>query len=354
MESIYCRICWNTARWKRPTGDACLLETRGNKKPEKQSWVRKTGFGHEEWLFNFDWEINGHHYSYLQPMKSPKFKGATYRIITYTINEIGRYFVAEIQKCSVISEDESREIYRIYEENGWLETMRGQIGNVLGKMKEANFMPYSDPLELLNTSNSGGLFNIKFATKDVHFFFYLSHMLAHIPRNHILYRSSWYKPHFISSGICDQELERIKKKAESYIMAQRFSPEKEIILKHNEIQNGLAKYLNDREFRVATERNYVDLQIIENDGLYFFEVKSYANARQCMRIALGQLIEYQYYSSENVKHLFIVGESRATPSDIKYVNFLNNKFKLPISYICFDTKSCVIDKGGSCIHSRLL
>jgi hypothetical protein len=34
--------------WKAPTGEARRYETPG-------SYVSKNGFGHEEWLFNFQW-----------------------------------------------------------------------------------------------------------------------------------------------------------------------------------------------------------------------------------------------------------------------------------------------------------
>lgn len=47
MDKKYARICWNTASWTRPSGDARNLEV--------DSYVNMNGFGHEEWLFNFDW-----------------------------------------------------------------------------------------------------------------------------------------------------------------------------------------------------------------------------------------------------------------------------------------------------------
>ena len=44
----YCRICWNTRNWREPTAEASKLE-------KGDSYVRSHGFGHEEWLFNFQW-----------------------------------------------------------------------------------------------------------------------------------------------------------------------------------------------------------------------------------------------------------------------------------------------------------
>ena len=60
-----CRICWNTEQWRRPSGTAAAIETG--------SYVHEHGFGHEEWLFNFEWMIDGHRFAFLQPInKSTK------------------------------------------------------------------------------------------------------------------------------------------------------------------------------------------------------------------------------------------------------------------------------------------
>jgi len=54
----YCRICYNSNGWRRPTGTAD--ETT-------DSYYAKHGFGHEEWLFNYEWCIDGFKYAFLQP-----------------------------------------------------------------------------------------------------------------------------------------------------------------------------------------------------------------------------------------------------------------------------------------------
>ena len=60
MAKYTVRICWNSKGWVFPLGEAKELEAG--------TYVARFGFGHEEWLFNFAWLIDGYHYSFLQPV----------------------------------------------------------------------------------------------------------------------------------------------------------------------------------------------------------------------------------------------------------------------------------------------
>lgn len=93
----YCRICWNTKKWKQPTGEAEKLETG-------KSYVAENGFGHEEWLFNFSWLLTGGHfagntpylYGFLQPIGKyySKYKGKIFSALLYTSPDGKCLFVA--------------------------------------------------------------------------------------------------------------------------------------------------------------------------------------------------------------------------------------------------------------------
>ncbi len=75
----YCaRICWNSQGWIFPTGEAKELEKKG-------SYVNRSGFGHEEWLFNFAWLIDGYHYAFLQPVSDAfkKFSGEVIDVLLF-------------------------------------------------------------------------------------------------------------------------------------------------------------------------------------------------------------------------------------------------------------------------------
>jgi len=60
MSDRYCRICWNTRAWRAPSASAS--------DSEKGSYVARHGFGHEEWLFNYEWCIDDFRYGFLQPI----------------------------------------------------------------------------------------------------------------------------------------------------------------------------------------------------------------------------------------------------------------------------------------------
>jgi hypothetical protein len=51
-ERYIARVCWNTRNWVRPSGDAPLVE-------HADTYASTNGFGHEEWLFNFAWLLDG-------------------------------------------------------------------------------------------------------------------------------------------------------------------------------------------------------------------------------------------------------------------------------------------------------
>jgi len=79
VKDKYVRICWNTLGWRMPSGEAPPIEAK--------TYVANHGFGHEEWLFNFEWLINGYRYGFLQPIGKyyDRYKGKTCSILMYTI-----------------------------------------------------------------------------------------------------------------------------------------------------------------------------------------------------------------------------------------------------------------------------
>ena len=91
------RICWNSNQWRFPSGEAPHLE--------EGSYVVDAGFGHEEWLFNFAWLIDGFHYAFLQPVNKSfeTVTGETIDVLLYTISPSGdRLYAGEISKCEVL------------------------------------------------------------------------------------------------------------------------------------------------------------------------------------------------------------------------------------------------------------
>lgn len=79
--------------------------------------------------------------------------------------------------------------------------------------------------------------------------------------------------------------------------------------------------------------NKIDIVVNQNKDYTFFEVKTGSSAKACIREAIGQLLEYAYWNGkENAKKLVIASEYNLNEEGQKYLNFLNNKFNLPIEY----------------------
>lgn len=113
-----CRICWNVERWSRPSGSAASHETG--------SYVSEHGFGHEEWLLNFEWMIDDRRDGFVQVIHKnhAAYEGKTFPILLYTITpDRSHLAVALIRKAYVPTQSELALVYDEYSEHGWLDRM---------------------------------------------------------------------------------------------------------------------------------------------------------------------------------------------------------------------------------------
>jgi len=158
-----CRICWNTHRWRRPTGEAALLEINSS--------VAEHGFGHEEWLFNFGYLIGGKHYAFLQPVGKSyaNLQGQKVNLILYAVPPppARPVIVARIEGCEVITPSEAQKVWAIYKRRGWLSEMSDQLEE----------LGYKRKLENVKSTN---LSNVRFSQAQVKF--YDPHVS--VPRQH--------------------------------------------------------------------------------------------------------------------------------------------------------------------------
>ena len=73
------------------------------------------------------------------------------------------------------------------------------------------------------------------------------------------------------------------------------------------------------------------------DGLTFYEIKIRGSALQCIREAIGQLLEYSLFSeNKHARKLVVVGLVRANKSTVKYMLHLRTITGLEILYQYFD------------------
>ena len=130
----------------------------------------------------------------------------------------------------------------------------------------------------------------------------------------------------------------IKKKNENYV-SYHINQERKYIPTHNIIQNKLKSYLEDTGYytEVLLEVDNVDIKAVTLNGeWHYFELKTSA-PRQCIREALGQILEYAHYPFDNrAKKLYIVGCYELSENEVKYMNLLRTIYNMPIWYRWFD------------------
>lgn len=153
MKNKYCRICWNSAGWQKPTGEAPSLETA--------SFTALNGFGVEEWLFNYDWLIDGYRYGFLQPINKyrSKYVGETCSVLLYTISpDSGTLMLGIIKEIYVPDDQELATAMVHMQQEGWIDQMKGDVREVGGNLSEIT--PEQPP----------ALINIRFRPEDVQLF----------------------------------------------------------------------------------------------------------------------------------------------------------------------------------------
>lgn len=123
-------------------------------------------------------------------------------------------------------------------------------------------------------------------------------------------------------------------------------------LRHNEIQYALGKYLIElygkHQVRDEFPTPYgmqVDLAVKHGEDFLYYEIKVESSARQCIRQAIGQLLEYSYWPQAiQASKLIVIGEPQFDDSARTYLKTLQDKFEIPIFYNPFDMNSCVLVK----------
>lgn len=119
-------------------------------------------------------------------------------------------------------------------------------------------------------------------------------------------------------------------------------------LRHNDIQYALGKYLANEHGKDFVRAEYVtrhctkvDLAVKHGEALTFYEIKVAWDAKECIRQAIGQLLEYSFWpGAREAKELIIVGEAPLDNDAKTYLNLLRERFALPLAYRCFN-----MDKG---------
>ena len=114
----------------------------------------------------------------------------------------------------------------------------------------------------------------------------------------------------------------------------------DVTLRHNLMQEALYNRLVSEygAENVGTELSSgvgtrIDV-VVRHSGLFwFYEIKTAHSPRACIREAIGQLLEYSYWSNaQEATKLIIVGETPLDTEGEEYLNLLRKRFSIPIEY----------------------
>lgn len=111
-----------------------------------------------------------------------------------------------------------------------------------------------------------------------------------------------------------------------------------ITLRHNEIQNRLLEQLTKGGLKAILEarlgQRAIDVVVEREGGSWFYEVKTASTARQCIREALGQLLDYALWpGAPRPARLIVVGEELPDEEVARYLEALNAQFPIPLDYL---------------------
>ncbi|PLP95762.1 hypothetical protein CYD26_01690 [Pseudomonas sp. FFUP_PS_473] len=325
------RICFNSQGWRRPTGEAQLLELA-----RPPSFSRRFGYGHEEWLFRFDWQIDGWQYGFLQGVNNSRstFAGMEEAVdVTLYTCEPGsqRRYVAKILDCECLSYSQSEAIHAQFVANGWLAEMQADIVAVNG-----------DVSTLGNPNWVNGMINVRFRQENVRWY----PAGTYAEKDEYVRTLRRYQFNEIKSDAQAPRVDRILRGRSGRPDALNQKPfyrsgsaGKLCTPEHGIIQ---AKLLDELKAEypsadISCEKEFVDITVETPSERILFEIKSDLVPRTVLRLALGQLLEYGFYypwhdaDSKRVT-LIAVGRKALSPEDHTYLKCLQQKFNLPLKY----------------------
>jgi len=319
------RICHNESNWQYPTGSATESRT---------TYYSRHGYGHEEWLFRFEWQIGGWQYGFLQGvnkgrktrLKSGERAG---EVVLFSIGPAGRRYVARIRHIEFLDDVQSNAALEVYKKNGWFAQMvRGieHVGGVTSSLGNTNWARY--------------MLNVRFRPEDLEWFPADTYAddedpIMHWNRYQLITPDGSFTTPETGSQRPGRTGVTIPPKQKSYF--RKGSEGRECTPEHDMIRAALCKEL-EQEYPQATivcEENYVDVTLTTDSERILFEVKSDLSTRRVLRLAIGQLLEYAWYweaHPNRTTRLVAVGRNALTPADASYLDFLAGTMAIPLAY----------------------
>jgi hypothetical protein len=137
------RLAYNSAGWRRPTS-AREVQEAGD------TYRNENGFGHEDWLFRDEWQLDGWRYGFVQGVNSSRTKllrdAMPFNLRLFTMPApADRRAVAEIRDVECLNDETAAAAVADYERMGWLNIMRAEVAAAGGRpaaLDETGYAPH--------------------------------------------------------------------------------------------------------------------------------------------------------------------------------------------------------------------
>ena len=137
------RLAYNSHHWSRPATAAEVQEAG-------DTYRNANGFGHEDWLFRNEWELDGWRYGFVQGVNNSRAKllreSTPFHLRLFTMPAPrDRRAVAEIRDVECLDDGAAKAAVAAYESLGWLDTMRAEVAVAGGRpeaLDETGYAPH--------------------------------------------------------------------------------------------------------------------------------------------------------------------------------------------------------------------
>lgn len=331
------RITWNSNNWEFPCGHPWIEKNQGKR---NIAFENKHGFGHEEWLFNERYRIEGYQYGFIRGVENlSKNKEIIDQIMLYTIKpNKRRCIVGGINNVEVIEgfDEELQKVKPLFKK--YFHSMREELAKVNANVK------YLDQNRILP--------NVKFKWSETELF------QQPIPVDFLNGASfNRFQAYRVNDNIINQVNEVFEQKNKFFFQPgkahnsyehTRITDKKETNVKrrHGEITNDLYDYLISNGINVNNisvektriEGAIVDLVVRKNESNFeLYEVKTNNSALKNIRQALGQILEYALSdASISCNKLIIVGPAQFRENEKEYFERLKQTIAINLEYWAYD------------------
>jgi hypothetical protein len=107
--------------------------------------------------------------------------------------------------------------------------------------------------------------------------------------------------------------------------------------KHNKLQEALKQRLinqyGEKAVEVLLEENYVDVKLVLQEQIVFYEVKSSSYASACIKQALGQVLAYSFHDKDSRKRkIVVVGPCPPNKEEEGIIEYVKSQLKIEFDY----------------------